>query len=374
MNYRWTIEKQKEFPKKVFTYATTFSGAGGASLGMNYLNRYNNIFFNEIDPKQIELYTSNLESKYEFRIPIQELIQQDFSDKPDCLDLDILQASPPCTLYSATHLTADSKKGKAQDYLKESAGVNQVIDELYQPAIELCAKLSPKVFIIENVKGLTFKKNKIYVDDIYNRLNKIGYKVMHNVVNGKDMGMIQKRSRVFFVAIRKDLEFNGFNLEFDEPFLPISSIKHSDWDDRPISEKKTNTLKYYQEGDKDLGVINTREFGKRSGFSTNLPIEDRDVFNTITTKSDANVVVRINDEGVEFYRPTEQQLIQAQSFPLDYNFLGRSIYYPIGMSVAPLQIAKIVDRIEKHILVPYYTKNKEEATKGLQEKEDNGKY
>lgn len=354
MKYNWTKEEQSKLPLKRYTYGTAFSGAGGASMGLHYLNRFQGIFFNEIDEKQIKMYKANLHSMYGFEMPIQELVKESLEDKPECFDLDILQTSPPCSLYSISNLTADEKKGVPTTSIKESSGVCQAIDELYQPAIELCGKLQPKVFIIENVVGLTYKKNAPYVDDIYKRLSDIEYSTQHFIINGDKIGLPQKRNRVFFVAIRSDLSWNGFNLDFNEPKVIISDIKYTDSDDRPQPPKRAEVLKGYQYGDRDCGVINSREWDKSSLFSVKLPIEDRDTFNTLTTKNDANIIVRKKLDGYDFLRPTPQQLIQAQSFPLDYDFLGKSVMYPLGMSVAPLMMAKLVERIEEHILSPFY--------------------
>ena len=356
LNYRWTKEQQRKLPLKQYTYATCFSGAGGSSMGLSYLNRFNNIFFNEVAPRQIKVYKANLSPMYAFEMPIQELLEQDLSDKPECFNLDILQASPPCTLFSICNLKADEKKGCDSNKMVESAGLTQVIDELYIPAIDLCAKLQPKVFIIENVKGLTFKKNQPYMDDIYKRLTDIGYKTTHSLVKGETLGLPQKRHRVFIVAIRKDLEFNGFSMDFTETPILIKDVKHTDSNDVPQPPKKQEFLKFYQYGDYGLGNITLRETGKRSQFNTNLPLYDSSVFNTITTKSDANVIVYSLDGGkYEFKRPTDQQLLQAGSFPLDYIRVSKSLFYALGMSVPPLMLAKVVERVEKHILEPFYS-------------------
>jgi len=358
MTYRWTIKEQLNKPIKPYTYGTTFSGAGGTSLGLEYLNRYKNIFYNELDKKQSELYNLNLHPLYKFDMPIQELVSMDLSDKPEMFDLDILQASPPCSLYSSSNKKAEKMKGQKSSKFScaESAGLCQVIDELYQPAIELCGKLRPKVFIIENVTGLLFKKNKVYVDDIYKRLTDLGYKTIHSVVKGEDIGLPQSRNRVFFISIREDLDFNEFNLDFNEPKVLIKDITYTDEPTLTPSAHKLELLKHYQEGDKHLGHIRTRLEGKNTGFGVKLNIPTKDVFSTLTTKTDANLILnRVDGENVFTY-PTPQQLIQAQSFPLDYDFNGKSIYYALGMSVPPLMIAKIVEKVEKYILEPYYAK------------------
>jgi DNA (cytosine-5)-methyltransferase 1 len=358
MTYNWTKEEQINKPIKQYTYGTTFSGAGGTSLGLEYLNRFQNIFYNELDSKQSTLYNLNLNPLYGFDMPIQELVSMDLSDKPEMFDLDVLQASPPCSLYSAANNNAEQMKGQDSSKFScsEDGGMCQVIDELYQPAIELCGKLRPKVFIIENVTGLLFKKNKVYVDDIYKRLTDLGYKTIHSTVKGENIGLPQSRNRVFFISIREDLEFNEFNLDFNEPKALIKDIKYTDEPTLSLTPHKLALLEHYQEEDKHLGHIRTRLDGKNTGFGTKINVPSRDIFSTITTKSDVNIVLNVVNGRNVFTSATPQQLIQAQSFPLDYNFNGKSIYYALGMSVPPLMIAKIVERIEKSILEPFYAK------------------
>ena len=352
-SYRWTKEEQSKLPLKPYTYATTFSGAGGSSMGLHYLNRYRNIFFNEVAPRQIKAYKANLNTLYGFEMPIQDLLKQDL--RGECYNLDILQASFPCTLFSVSNLKADEKKGKCDNKMVECAGIEQVIDELYIPAIDLCHKLQPKVLIMENVKGLTFKKNKPYMDDIYKRLHEINYKVRHYIVKGETLGLPQKRHRLFIIAIREDLEFNDFNLDFNEPLITIGMVKHDDVNDKPLTPVKLELIKHYQYGDNDFGVINKRVNNKRSHFSANLPISNVSTFNTITSKGDANIIVTPLEDGIfNFSYPTEQQLLQASSFPMDYTKTSRSLFYAIGMSVPPLMMAKVADKVEKHILEPFY--------------------
>ena len=65
----------------------------------------------------------------------------------------------------------------------------------------------------ENVKGLLLAAAKKYVIKIYKEFDKAGYYCQHFLLNASKMGVPQRRERVFFIAMRKDLA---------KPFLHFS--------------------------------------------------------------------------------------------------------------------------------------------------------
>jgi DNA (cytosine-5)-methyltransferase 1 len=64
----------------------------------------------------------------------------------------------------------------------------------------------PKYFLFENVKGLMSDKFKDFKEQLIKSWEDCGYKVYSEVLNTKDFGIPQSRSRVFFVGIRKDIK------------------------------------------------------------------------------------------------------------------------------------------------------------------------
>lgn len=68
---------------------------------------------------------------------------------------------------------------------------------------------------------------------------------------------------------------------------------------------------------------------------------DENVLQTITAKLDYN-------RGEERERITEEDIIHAQTFPEDYDFVNRTwanVAYTCGMSVPPIMIKRIVERL-----------------------------
>ena len=69
--------------------------------------------------------------------------------------------------------------------------------------------------------------------EIYKQFEKAGYYLQHFVLDASKMGVPQRRQRVFFIGLRKDLaepflyqkdiftQVPKLNLKFDEPEIPV---------------------------------------------------------------------------------------------------------------------------------------------------------
>jgi len=64
----------------------------------------------------------------------------------------------------------------------------------------------PKVFLLENVKGMVFKKHKKFVNWLLENINDIGYNATLKLVDSFDYGVPQNRERVFIIGVRKSLQ------------------------------------------------------------------------------------------------------------------------------------------------------------------------
>ena len=247
--YKWKLSDLKDVEPNGFKVFSTFSGGGGSSQGYKMAG-YDVIGCNEIDPRQMEIYKHNLKPKYSYLEDIRTFRLRD--DLPEEIyNLDILDASFPCSLFSSANLKADDKKGKEVKFREGQA--NQVLDDLAFETIHLVEKLQPKIAVFENVKGLLQEKNKWYVEQIYSQFANIGYKICHHLINCADLGVPQKRERVFFFAVREDIEVPTSDLFGTYPHLDIS-IKEShikigeidsDYKGKKPTEHVENMMKHY---------------------------------------------------------------------------------------------------------------------------------
>lgn len=103
---------------------------------------------------------------------------------------DILTGGFPCQPFSVG--------GKGLGELDPDKG------NLGKHACSIIDTIRPKAFLLENVKGLTHKKNMHFFNELVTLLS-LEYNVTTEVVDCSDYGVPQKRERVFIVGIRKDL-------------------------------------------------------------------------------------------------------------------------------------------------------------------------
>ncbi|MEC4565517.1 DNA cytosine methyltransferase [Paenibacillus sp. CMAA1739] len=71
--------------------------------------------------------------------------------------------------------------------------------------LRIIKETKPKAFIVENVKGLTFKKHKNFLRYLLCTFEDLGYKISWKLINCYDYGIPQDRERVFIVGIHSSL-------------------------------------------------------------------------------------------------------------------------------------------------------------------------
>lgn len=318
-NYNWTL-KNANFTKDKGKVFSCFACGGGSTMGYK-LAGFDVLGCNEIDPKMIEAYKVNHNPKYAFLEPIQTFKHR--KDLPNELYyLDILDGSPPCSSFS---MAGNREKDWGKEKKFREGQTEQVLDNLFFDFIDLANELKPKIVIAENVKGLMMGSAKKYVRKIYDEFDKAGYYCQHWLLDASKMGVPQRRERVFFICMRKDLakpflyykdmftKSPRLNLEFKEEEIPIKNFA------KGISKKETQNYSKNRFGDVMLNL------NKAS--------------NTIAT-------------DINRYWLDEKTLIDKNtvsligSYPLDYNHLEfNNPQYLIGMSVPPVMIAQIATEV-----------------------------
>jgi DNA (cytosine-5)-methyltransferase 1 len=351
MNYNWKLS-EANFTKDKGKVFSCFACGGGSTMGYK-LAGFDVIGHNDIDPKMVEVYKENHKPKFSFLESITTFAKR--KDLPkELYNLDILDGSPPCSSFS---MAGNREKDWGKEKKFREGQELQVLDTLFFDFIDLANELKPKVVVAENVKGLLLGNAKQYVIKIYEAFDKAGYTCQHFLLNASKMGVPQRRERVFFIALRKDLapkfmqyvdmftELPKIELNFNENKIKYKDFKVNDGSELPMSElvEKYWALKnkhHNRMSDvlKDLGM-------KEQRFGDNYVLNDK-VPMTLTS-------------GGGYYREDEPTTISISdlkligSFPLDYNFINNSYNnakYIIGMSVPPLMTGKIAEQIYKQWL------------------------
>ena len=340
--YKWTL-KDAVFTKDKGKVFSCFACGGGSTMGYK-LAGFDVIGCNEIDPKMIEAYKVNHNPKYFFLEPIQTFKMRE--DLPqEFYELDILDGSPPCSSFS---MAGNREKDWGKDKIFREGQAMQVLDTLFFDFIDLAKKLQPKVVVAENVKGLLLGDAKKYVIEIYLEFEKAGYYCQHWLLDASKMGVPQRRERVFFIALRKDLakpflkQMNLFDilpeikLKFNEQPILFKEIYHN-YTDNELTGEVLNIYNEARKGETDLRYAAERLKGKQDFFGFKLTYMDSI---PLTILGNDNVIVF----GEKRYRNFDE-LCECGSYPKDYDFTGNKPEYLIGMSVPPVMIANIATEI-----------------------------
>lgn len=340
-HYNWTL-KDANFTKDKGKVFSCFACGGGSTMGYK-LAGFDVIGCNEIDPKMMEAYKANHNPKYSYLEPIQTFKLRDDLPK-ELYELDILDGSPPCSSFSMSG-NRDKDWGKEKKFREGQA--MQVLDTLFFDFIDLAAKLQPKVVVAENVKGILLGDAIQYVREIHREFDKAGYFIQHWLLDASKMGVPQRRERVFFIGLRKDLakphlrQINLFDivpyleLKFNEPEINYIEIKETLG--RKASKLYYERWQQRQVNDTSFGDITERLNGSGSCFSDvfakdNLPLP------TITSNGGI-----YDFENGHFI--SDDSFKKGGSYPLDYDFKGNKVPYLVGMSVPPVMTANIATEI-----------------------------
>lgn len=342
--YKWNLKDLEKVKKNGYKVFSCFAGGGGSSQGYKMAG-YEVIGCNEIDKRQMEIYLHNLKPKYSYLEDIRTFRLRDDLPK-ELFELDILDASFPCSLFSSANLKADDKKGKEVKF--REGQVSQTLDDLAFETIHLVDKLKPKICVFENVKGLLQEKNKWYVEQIYSQFYNIGYRICHHLINCADLGVPQKRQRVFFFAVRNDINIPTadifgceplLNLDIKEKHITLGEIE-SDYKGKTPTQYIIDLMKFYNGKDKSIGDINERHFNKVNGFNTYI-INDKDICNTL--RAGSNDFIRSEHNNITL---SDHELLQIGSWSQDYDFKSQKVIYVLGMSVPPLAMYRISKEIQ----------------------------
>lgn len=346
-NYKWTLA-DAVFTKDKGKVFSCFACGGGSTMGYK-LAGFDVIGCNEIDPKMMAAYQANHSPKYAYLEPIQTFkLREDLPE--DLFNLDILDGSPPCSSFSMAG-SREADWGKEKKFREGQA--EQVLDTLFFDFIDLAKKLQPKVVVAENVKGLLLGEAKAYVLRILNAFDEAGYYVNYWLLDASTMGVPQRRERVFFLALRKDLaepfleQLDMFtiapriDMNFSEEPVPFGAIQ--DGQGRLLSENMKKVWEGRIEGDSAMVQASERMTGKTKYFSQSYVYRDK-VASTLTAHEDSLVL---------FDEPRYTSRHEAcciGSYPQDYDFRTNKPHYLIGMSVPPLMTAQIASRIHENWL------------------------
>ena len=197
-----TMAEVRALPWNGLTVASTFSGMGGSSLGYRMAG-FRVLYANEFVEEARNTYRANCspETFVDGR-DIRKVTADDILGalKMEPGQLDLFDGSPPCASFSTA-----GKRHQLWGKVKAYSDTKQRTDDLFAEYIRLVKGIRPKVFIAENVKGLTVGSAKGTFLEILRDLKAAGYRVRAAVLDASWLGVPQARQRTIFVGVRDDL-------------------------------------------------------------------------------------------------------------------------------------------------------------------------
>ena len=262
-----------------------FSGIGMQEFGMNKVlgvERLNMVNFCEYDSTVAQIFSILHHVPIERNLgDITSLNIPKYIQETKC-DIDIVISTFPCQSFSIA--------GKKQGFEDKSKG------NMFDIGLELINGIQPKVVVYENVKNILNAKFDA-VNKISTSMSNIGYTCYHRVLNSKDFGIPQNRSRWFMVSIRDDIDDGQFM--FPEPIplcLKVRDFVDIDNSTRECSSNMTEYFddkyhKVYKSKNNLVKVFDGVESGHfKSGFTGHRIYSIDGVAPTFTTSNDCHFV------------------------------------------------------------------------------------
>lgn len=182
--------KKFEFPDKCVRLATCFSGIGAIEQAFKRLKiKHRIVFAGDIDAKCKQSYFANYSiSEENWHSDIHNFDASQYKNQ-----VDLLVGGAPCQAFSMV--------GKR-------LGFEDTRGTLFYEFARVIKECQPKIFIFENVKGITnHDKGKTW-QVIKNVFADLGYDIHEQVLNSKDFGIPQHRERMFCLGFKKKTIFS----------------------------------------------------------------------------------------------------------------------------------------------------------------------
>lgn len=294
-------------------------------------------------------YIANYKIKEEdFHLDIRLLDGRDYKNK-----IDLLVGGSPCQSFSSVGFRG---------------GLEDVRGTLFYEYARIIQEVQPKVFIYENVRGLTTHDN----GNTWKKMKKVFTDTLHynisepQVLNAADYGIPQNRRRLFVIGIRKDLTTKEFvypkeigieNLKFYMQDILENNCKYEESGKNFTYSKKNGNIilkKVPGEVDKKYTLTpKVRDYVLKSGtkgFKTSTQTDmkiARTLLRTMTQHHRAGVdnyiTISENDKEKVIRSLTERECLRLMGFPDSFKIVvstqqmmkqaGNSIVVDVMMAV-----------------------------------------
>lgn len=366
--------------------------------------RFNNIFANDICEEARTAWTHyfSKKGKNEGIYYLNSIVDLVKLYKENGIDIfpkriDVVTGGFPCQDFSVAgkRMGFDSDKSHmGKKIVDHSVPSVESRGQLYMWMREVIAITEPKIFIAENVKGLTNLADvKKVIENDFSTVSSNGYLVVSaRVLQAANYGVPQSRERVIFIGFKKSeltesakkaLSNSCIPLEYD-PYPPVThsysidgmdllppttlnqaflGLKEPDETD-DVSQQRYSKAKYMGKHCQGQSEINLESIAPTIRSEHHGNIE----FRRLSVEHGGKYISEL-EQGLKERRLTIRECARIQTFPDDYDFIISSengkkgvsaseAYKIIGNAVPPLLAYNIAKQIEKKWTLYFGDENK----------------
>jgi len=338
------IYNKYKYRKYNYTNIELFAGGGGLSLGLEK-SGFRSLLLVENDKYSVSTLRENRPSWNVIEEDIENVYKNGIKSYLDNKekDIDLLSGGFPCQSFS---------------YSGKKLGLNDRRGTLYYFYAKILQSIKPKVFLVENVKGLYTHDNGNTFKIMKDSFEENGYIVYSKILNSFDYNVAQKRERLIVIGIRDDIHKLLGKYEFPLPNKKRIVLKDI-LKDVPkskyyqYSEKKKKIFNFIKEGENWRSLSNTRlkrYFGNIEFISSEKRSGNHGVLRRLSFEKPApTILCSPSQRRTERCHPIEarpltiRESARIQSFPDNWKFMGSisNQYKQIGNAV-PVNLSKAI--------------------------------
>lgn len=306
-----------------------FAGAGGLSLGLKMAG-WRTLVASDYDAQACATYRRNFEGVEVREGDVRHVDWTSFNGK-----VDLVAGGPPCQPFSV----AGSQKA------------HKDVRDMLPEFVRAIREVRPKLFLMENVAGLTTSRHLPYLQAKLAELEALGYDVHFQVLNAAHYGVAQDRLRVIVLGGKKSkpifpTKTHGLK---EQPFIGVGEVLS----DAPIDEPNKAIVTYAKKP-----ILRPSPWAGMLVNGGGRPVDFSKPSQTIPASAGGNRTPIVDPYGVlvEYHahlmcggaprlglvqqvrRLTVRESARIQSFPDFFEFVGQrsSKYRQVGNAVPPL--------------------------------------
>ncbi len=329
-------------PLRPYTSIELFAGAGGLALGMEKAG-FSHILLNEIDHDACMTLRRNRPGWNILERDVREVSFEEYKGK-----VDIVSGGFPCQAFS---------------YAGKQGGFSDTRGTLFFELARAVDESRPKVFLGENVRGLSAHDGGRTLQTIKNTIAELGYTLVEpRVLKAMLYQVPQKRERLILIAVRNDLAAKA-HFKWPAPYHRIMTLRdaffkgelygadvpHSEGQKYPPAKQKVMELVpeggYWrdlpEQVQKDYMGASYELEGGRTGMARRLSLDEPCL--TLTCAPAQKQTERCHPAETRLL--TVREYARVQTFPDEWGFAGTlsSQYRQIGNAV-PVNLAYALAR------------------------------